>query len=587
MSTSRKKPACIPAVPGFSDTVSPGESPAVSVVLPFYNAEKYLMESARSVLDHDYQSLELLLVDDKSTDRSPEIARYLKDIDSRVRVITHDINRGAGMSRNTGVATARGRYIFFLDSDDLLQQGALKLLLETAEREGVEVVIGSCEQIDEAGVVSDHDRIFDSGDRASFGLFEGDEAVRRWLGIDWLFLPVRTWGILIETELLHRSGLQFSPGEHEDLSFTPFIYKFAGRVVYLKDIVYLYRIRAGSIMNSPQTVEKIRRYERIWEDTSIRISAFGLERFRREFKIFHIGHLLWILGRDGSDRETLEAAADLISRRMSLAGDRVALERKRNLSYLLEDAWKMLEKSGEAGNTILWERVTGTVGDDILCRFIRKRLMETAVLIWRVQMNTDENRDDLARIKEKISDEDTGQIPGDDLEALRLENERLRKRLTEVSFYLNELLTAMEKRAEVSEGRPLKPWPMTPGMKRLCNLRQLVHRVPILRSLVERRVINRIRKSGQFSPEYYRETYHDLDSYKGDLLVHFVRYGGFEGRSPNPYFDSKWYFNANPGVKKKGINPLYHYLTIGSDAGLWPSPDYGPAEYASLVKGRQ
>jgi len=561
---------------------NPVDNPAISVIMPFYNAEGYLEEAAGSVLEHDFEKLELLLVDDVSTDRSPEIARNLQQLDPRVRVITHGTNQGAGPSRNSGVEAARGRYIFFLDSDDLLKQGALRLLLDTADREAVGVVIGSCEEIDEAGVVSDHDRNFDHGEEDAFGLFDSDEAVRRWLGIDWLFLPVRPWGMLIDLDLFRCSGLQFPPGEYEDLSVIPFLYKFASRLVYLPDIVVTYRIRKGSVTQSPLILEKVHRYERIWEDTSSRISEFGLESYRSEFKIFHIGHLFWILGRDGSRREILEAAADLISRRMNLAGERMAREEKRNPSYLLEDAWKMLESSGEAGNEILWERITAALGDDILCWFIRKRYMETAILIGRFQMNKEENRDDLAGMKEKLSEVDSGKVPGDDLESLKLENERLRKRLVEVSFYLNELLTSMEKRAEVSEGRTLEPGPLTRRMRLARNFRQVVHRIPVLRSLVERRVISRIRESGQFSPDYYRETYRDLDGYQGDLLVHFVRYGGLEGRAPNPYFDSKWYLNANPGVKKKGVNPLYHYLKIGAEAGLWPSPDYSPEEYAEF-----
>jgi len=571
------------SIPG----ASPCDNPAISVIMPFYNSEEYLEEAAGSVLNHDFDDLELVLVDDVSTDRSPEIAHHLREMDPRVRVVTHDVNRGPGPSRNTGVYAARGRCLFFLDSDDLLTQGALRLLFETAEREDVRVVIGSCEQIDEAGVVSDHDRNFDHGEEDAFGLFDGDEAVRRWLGIDWLFLPVRPWGMLIETDLFRKSGLQFSPGEHEDLAFTPFIYKCAGRVMYLRDIVYLYRIRSGSIMNSPQTVDKIRRYERIWEDTSVRIRKFGLERYRSEFKVFHIGHLLWLLGRDGSSREVLEETASLICRRMSLAGVRVPPEKRRNHAYLGGEAARMMEVSGQAGNFNLWERIAGALGDDILCRFIRKVCMETGNTIWRVQMIKEENRDDLAGMKEKLSEVDSGKVPGDDLEALRLENERLRKRLVEVSFYLNELLASMEKRAEASEGRPLKPGPLTRRARMVCNFRQAVHRIPVLRSLVERRVIRRIRESGQFSPDYYRETYRDLDGYHGDLLVHFVRYGAFEGRSPNRCFDSKWYLNANPGVRKKGQNPLYHYLTTGAGVGLWPSPDYNPREYAEFFEGKR
>ena len=63
-----------------------------------------------------------------------------------------------------------------------------------------------------------------------------------------------------------------------------------------------------------------------------------------------------------------------------------------------------------------------------------------------------------------------------------------------------------------------------------------------------------------------------------------MRYGGYEGRSPNRHFDAKWYLNTNPGVERKGINPLYHFLKVGAVAGLWPSPDYDAREYLQLLE---
>jgi len=221
-----------------------GGLPLISVILPFYNAEKNLGEAVGSIIIQDYQNLEILLVDDASTDGSLQIAEKLGRKDSRIKIFRHIENQGAGPARNTGVSNAGGEYIFFLDSDDILRQGALKLLQQTAAREKAAVVIGSCDQVDEEGIISDHDRNSDHGCEECFGLIDGEEAVKRWLNIRrGSFIPVRPWGILIETELYRRSGLDFSAGEHEDLTWTPFLYKFAGKVVYLKDIILTYRIR--------------------------------------------------------------------------------------------------------------------------------------------------------------------------------------------------------------------------------------------------------------------------------------------------------------------------------------------------------
>jgi glycosyltransferase involved in cell wall biosynthesis len=90
--------------------------PAVSVVIPLYQTERYIAETLQSVLAQTFRDFEVIVVDDGSTDRGPGIARAV--IDARVRVITQ-LNRGLAGARNTGIRNARGRYIALLDADDL------------------------------------------------------------------------------------------------------------------------------------------------------------------------------------------------------------------------------------------------------------------------------------------------------------------------------------------------------------------------------------------------------------------------------------------------------------------------------------
>jgi glycosyltransferase involved in cell wall biosynthesis len=99
----------------------PAEEGLVSVVIIFLNEERYLREAIESVLAQDYSSWELLLVDDGSADRSPDIAEEYVTQDSRIRYLTHPgrANRGMSASRNLGLAHARGEYVAFLDADDV------------------------------------------------------------------------------------------------------------------------------------------------------------------------------------------------------------------------------------------------------------------------------------------------------------------------------------------------------------------------------------------------------------------------------------------------------------------------------------
>src|SRR5689334_20378787 len=97
-------------------------NPVVSVIMIFLNGERFLLEAVRSVLQQTYQSWEILLVDDGSTDASTEIARrFALDSPERIRYLEHaqHANRGMSASRNLGMRYARGAYLAFLDADDI------------------------------------------------------------------------------------------------------------------------------------------------------------------------------------------------------------------------------------------------------------------------------------------------------------------------------------------------------------------------------------------------------------------------------------------------------------------------------------
>ena len=92
----------------------------ISVIVPIYNMENYLKRCVESILNQTYTNLEIILVDDGSTDSSLEICRYFENKDKRVRVYTKE-NRGLSASRNFGVERATGVYIGFVDSDDYIE----------------------------------------------------------------------------------------------------------------------------------------------------------------------------------------------------------------------------------------------------------------------------------------------------------------------------------------------------------------------------------------------------------------------------------------------------------------------------------
>jgi glycosyltransferase involved in cell wall biosynthesis len=364
---------------GYTRPGSEKKLPLISIVLPFYNAEKNLETAVSSVTGHDYINIELILVDDASIDDSLMIAENLAQNDSRIRVLKHGRNMGAGPARNTGVLDARGDYLFFLDSDDILRRRALSLLVRTAAEEDVSLVIGSCNQVDEQGNYGEFDRDRDAGKEDCFGLIDGAEALRRSLNIEeGSFLPVRPWGMLFDLKMYWDSGLTFPPGAFEDLSVVPFLYKFAGKVVYLEDIVVTYTIREGSVTQSPLNLKKAHQYGDLWDVISRRITEFGVEDLRRDFKIFHVSHLLWLLNQGVFDKHVLEAVAELINGRMRL--DTGVSYRDRNLRYMLEYVSRILKVSGAEKDFALWEKFVSGLGEDVVGGFFRHRMHQLGLL---------------------------------------------------------------------------------------------------------------------------------------------------------------------------------------------------------------
>ena len=128
-------------------------SPAVSVIIPMYNAEKYIAECLDSVLAQTFQNFEVILVNDCSTDGSRQIAEsYLEKFGGRLKIFDNEKNCKAGGTRNNGLRYATGEYVFFLDADDLILPNGLDKVYNLAKRFDVDVVnITTFYSVNEAG----------------------------------------------------------------------------------------------------------------------------------------------------------------------------------------------------------------------------------------------------------------------------------------------------------------------------------------------------------------------------------------------------------------------------------------------------
>ena len=111
----------------------------ISVIIPVYNVAEFLPQCLDSVVSQDYRNLQILLVDDGSTDGSGEICDRYAAAEARIQVI-HQPNQGAGAAKNAGLRAAGGTYLSFVDSDDFLEPGAYRQMVKTLEETRADIV---------------------------------------------------------------------------------------------------------------------------------------------------------------------------------------------------------------------------------------------------------------------------------------------------------------------------------------------------------------------------------------------------------------------------------------------------------------
>lgn len=126
--------------------------PLVSIITPCYNAEKYIAETIESVIDQSYQNWELIIVDDISTDKSIEIIDFYSKKDSRIKYYILDEKGGASIARNKAIMQSTGKYIAFLDSDDIWKKDKLKKQVDFMEENHINFSYHNYELINEKSI---------------------------------------------------------------------------------------------------------------------------------------------------------------------------------------------------------------------------------------------------------------------------------------------------------------------------------------------------------------------------------------------------------------------------------------------------
>lgn len=222
---------------------------AISVIVPIYRVEKYLPACIDSILNQTFTDFELILVDDGSPDRCPEICDETAKRDARVRVI-HQANAGLSAARNAGIEVAHGAWLSFVDSDDYIAPQFYEKLYQTAQRTDADCVMCSVQNVDESGKPIDSALM-----RVADEVKTGREVLRK-IGRDDVTPYLTAWNKLYRRKLFNT--LRYPAGrQNEDVFVFAELFCQVQRAVCVAEPLYFYRKRIGSIMNSVVTLRNL------------------------------------------------------------------------------------------------------------------------------------------------------------------------------------------------------------------------------------------------------------------------------------------------------------------------------------------
>lgn len=221
--------------------------PMISVIVPAYNAQATIEKTISDVLNQTYQNYELIIVDDGSSDKTPDICEEMKSKDSRIHVI-HQPNGGPSNARNNGVKEAQGSYISFIDSDDRIDPNLLEYLIRAIKETKADIACGRIDRVRE-----EYNLIY-SKEEYRKEVFDQREALSEMA--TGKKLTVGPCCRLVRKEL--QSAYPFIEGAYyEDLSNTYKLYLMSSKTVFVDIPLYHYVMRGGSTTGKKTMTEKL------------------------------------------------------------------------------------------------------------------------------------------------------------------------------------------------------------------------------------------------------------------------------------------------------------------------------------------
>lgn len=221
----------------------------LSFIVPFYGVEKYIEECIRSLYDQDIsmEEYEVICVDDCSPDGSRAIVERLQREYPTLRLLTHTENKRQGGARNTGMREAKGKYVWFVDSDDYIEANCLNAFLSAMDRDNLDILQFDYKRISK-GVIHVHDK--------EVGIIRGEEYLFDDKGDKWIEKVNGPWLQIFRRDFLEQNQIIFAEHfQYEDTDYMLKAFLRAERVRYVKQIGYHYRLNEESTTKSKTPIK--------------------------------------------------------------------------------------------------------------------------------------------------------------------------------------------------------------------------------------------------------------------------------------------------------------------------------------------
>lgn len=250
----------------------------VSIIIPVYNVECYLSECLNSILQQNFHDYEIICINDASTDNSNKILLDYAEKYNHIKIVTHSDNKGLSAARNTGMSFAQGKYIWFVDSDDMITLNSLPELYNIAEENQVDMVYFNMHLINDSRSNSESKNEQSLLWNEYIGVYSG-------ITLFCLFVEnhqrkPQSWRVFIRRGFLEENRLTFYNGIlHEDELFSFLCSMKAQRVINVNKDYYIHRIRKNSIITG---IKNYKRAESLFVILIQIIMFWGTHDFTQE-----------------------------------------------------------------------------------------------------------------------------------------------------------------------------------------------------------------------------------------------------------------------------------------------------------------